>query len=99
MKSVDAILYDLSGKPVSQTDASDSKPATVGFVAVNALLSPVPGENPSGDEKAQRYALALRLHPGGEHEFTPEDLALIKKLVGQLYGPLIVGQVFEWAKV
>lgn len=98
-KNVDQVLCDLNGKPIPEDASEGSKPATIRFVAVNALLASVDGENPSGDEKAKRYSLAIKLHAGGEHEFAPEDLALIKRLVGQVYGPLIVGQVYEWANV
>ena len=98
-KNVDVVLHDLNGKPIPEDASDGSKPATIRFVAVNALLATVPNEAPTGDEKAKRYTLALSLNKGGEHEFTPEDLSLIKRLVGQVYGPLIVGQVYEWANV
>lgn len=98
-KNLDHVIVDLDGKPIAQDDSGKGKHADIRFVAVNALLASVPGDNPTGDEKAQRYALAIRINAGGEQEFTPEELALVKRLVGQVYGPLIVGQVYEWAKV
>jgi len=62
--------------------------------AIEALLALE--ENQSGEEKAKRYLMATRIYanPDGP-DFTLEELATIKKVIGRGYGPLIVGQAWE----
>jgi hypothetical protein len=65
--------------------------------AVEALLANFPGEERlPGEEKAKRWLLATRIYANPENiELKPEDLVLIKKVVGMGYSPLIVGQAWE----
>jgi hypothetical protein len=51
-------ILDLDGNPVKLED----KILTLKVVAVNALFSLFPNENPSGEEKAQAFSLAMRIH-------------------------------------
>lgn len=64
--------------------------------AVNALQAMFEDErNLDGAEKLKRWQLAMKVHAGGEVELTIDDLALIKRLVGKLYGPAVVGPVWS----
>lgn len=70
--------------------------ATLKMAIVNSLLAPLQqGQNESGIEKVKKYELAMRVYKGGEVELTVEDIALIKKQIGDVYPPLIVGQTFD----
>lgn len=73
------------------------KNATLSVVAIEALLAFVPSEMQTltGDEKAKRYEAAFGLRDKKEVNLKIEDVALIKKLVGEMFGPLIVGQVYR----
>ncbi len=89
-----AILgYD--GQPL--TDGT--KPLTLGSVAVDALSATFPAEGgndrPDGAEKQRRFRLALIAYAAKEADLPIEDVALIKKLVGIGYAPLVVGRVYE----
>jgi hypothetical protein len=95
-KNLDISVYDLDGEPVVDRIKGMDRPATIKHFVVNALAL-VNGEQVSGEEKMKRYKLAMRLNEGGKQEFTPEELALIKSVIGVMYSPLIVGQVYEWA--
>jgi hypothetical protein len=53
------------------------------------------GPAPAGDEKVRRYRLARKLFNASKVELTPEDVVLLKSLIGQIYGPLVVGQVWD----
>lgn len=74
---------------------------TLGKICEDALIAsykdeidPTTGkEIITPEEKYRRWKLAQKLH-GDNVKLSPEDLALIKKLVGKAYGPLIVGQAW-----
>lgn len=94
-RNLDAPILSLDGKPIAK-DADGSGQAAMKDVIVFQLLNSDIGK-PSGVAKAARFALAMRLHKGGECDLTAEELALIKQLVGESYAPAIVGPVFQWA--
>ena len=86
-----AKILDLNGKPV----VDDGKEVTLGDVAVRALMSLAQDEQSlAGEEKFKRFALAMRLKDGGEVAVSAEDIAMLKKLIGKLYTPLVVGRAF-----
>ena len=85
-------LKTLSGDEIKEGDA----PVTLGAIAINALLAAYPSEQPTGDEKVQRWRLAQKIFAAGESlDIRSEDVVLIKRLVGIAYAPLIVGQAFD----
>ena len=49
----------------------------------------------AGEEKARRYAMAVQLVDGGAQDLPVEDVTLLKKIVGELMPPIVVGQVWE----
>ena len=91
-KDTDREITNIDGSTLIEGD----KPVRMKNVLVAALLAPG-AESSTGEEKARRYKLALAASSGGEIDYSPEDLVLIKRVVGAVYGPLVVGQVYEWA--
>jgi hypothetical protein len=99
-----ANILDLNGQPFADdfkcpADATGKRPcqdyATLGVIATRALLATLPDEqNLSGEEKFKRFALAMKIKDGGNVALNAEDIALLKKLVGKVYSPLIVGRAF-----
>jgi len=72
------------------------EPMTVCLAATRALAFAHRDEQDlPGDKKVERWHLALKLIDAGEPDLSVEELTLIKKLVGKMYGPVVVGQV--WA--
>jgi len=66
---------------------------------VNAVLAPVKHDE-KGVDKVKKYELAKKVQiADGNVELTIEDITLIKERVGEVYPPLIVGQVFELLEV
>lgn len=65
--------------------------------AVNALLAVFNDEqNLAGVEKVNRWQLALKIkNSNDDTEFSVEDVALVKKLIGKAYSAVVVGQA--WA--
>lgn len=101
-------ILDQDGKPTCREapprdektgkflDCPADQAATLGWYARNALYAAFPDEqNLPGDDKAKRGALAQSLVGVAEVKLKVEDLALIKKVIGKAYGPLIVYQAWN----
>lgn len=94
-------LMDADGKPICVVQVAegatcpDGSAATLGRVVRAALYAQFPDEqNLSLDDKLKRGDLAQAITGAGDIKLKAEDIALIKKVVGKAYGPLIV-----WAAV
>lgn len=70
------------------------EPITLRRILVNALMATPPGKQQTGSEKIRQYVLAQDISTTDELELEAEDIVLLKQLVGELYGPLVVGQVW-----
>jgi hypothetical protein len=88
-----AALAGIDGKPI--VPEKDAPPLTLGDVAASALTATFKDENPSGQDKVKRWALALRVHNAKDAELTVDDVKTIKDMIGKAYGPVIVGP--SWA--
>ncbi len=75
----------------------EGKTRTTASFVIDALLAIFSDEAAlPGEEKIKRYTLAKKIsRPTFEAQITIEEAAMIKKLTGKLYGPLIVGQIWE----
>jgi len=90
-------LKTLEGKDLTEKDEDGKdKPITLGVIACSALLTPHQGEdNLSGEDKARRHKLAVRIVNAVHVDIVIDDVALLKKLIGKNPYPLYVGQAFE----
>jgi len=74
------------GKIVQET-------ATLRWAAVEALLTMPANANPPAEEKAKRYELAIKIQESnGSLDLGVEDVAFVKKLCDEHFGPLVMGQ-------
>lgn len=92
-----AEILDLKGKPVRLDETSD-KPATLADVASLALTAPMfnAEDKSAHNEKIKRFKLAVKITDQNQPiEISIEEASLIKKCVGELPHPLIVGRVDE----
>jgi len=89
----------VTGKQICQMCGQvvgESEPMTVRLAATRSLTASFRDEQGlTGDEKWPRFHLALKITDENEPSLTVEDIALVKKLVGKMYGPVVVGRV--WA--
>ena len=83
-------LKTLDGALITEGD----KVITLKRVCQTALLGQYQQEQADGQEKARRWLLATTLKDD-ELDITPEDAALLKKVIGYAYTPLVVGQAYE----
>ena len=67
---------------------------TLKSICVNSLLATIPNETPTGEEKLLRYSLATQINKDEEVDLSAEDISKIKKMVGQAFPTVIVGQTF-----
>lgn len=87
-----APLLGLDGQPFMEA----GKELTLANVCVAALLQTYADEaSLSGEEKYNRYALASRVHPGGESDASAEEISKIKAMIARLFGPSVVGPAFN----
>jgi hypothetical protein len=94
-------LHLLNGQPVKDVGTQESgdpdcakcAPLTAGHAIANALLATVPGETTvDASQKWARYDLAMRIIKGPV-TLTAAEVTVIKKCLGNAYGPLIIGQI------
>lgn len=96
LKNFDFSINDVDGNSIKQPDKDGKEKELIArIVVVNSLLNNFT-EQDSGEDKAKRYSLAMILNKGGEHDLSPEDIVLIKALVGKGFGPIVVGQIYDY---
>jgi len=86
-------LKTFSGEVIKDNVNGEAVDADLRTALVNAILSPV--QNETGMDKVKKYELAKRIHSKDEVELSKDDIELIKERVGELYVPLVVGQIFD----
>jgi len=95
------VLKDLDGKPIrGKKIVEDGKvvgdeDATLRFICSDVLLAELQDEKSSGEDKIRRYELAKAIYNCDEMDLKVEDIALIKRRVGKIHFPLIVGITSE----
>ena len=93
------IMCDLDGNILTEQPGNpEARPIALRTLAVNSLMAfGDDDKNMSGEEKVKRYDLAFMIHNSKDEpiEIAVEDVALIKKQVGRIYAPLLVGQAWK----
>ena len=75
------------------------QPLTLRLVCTKALTSITQKtQQLSGQKKFERGELARKIHNENEPNLTVDDIILIREVVGEVEGPLVVLQVFELLK-
>lgn len=102
MIDMTTVLFDENGKPTRDVagirrveDLTTAPELTLGRAVMHALFAAFPdeGELPA-EEKWARGLLAMKVKDDPAAELTVEQIAKIKRLVGKLYGGLIIMQAF-----
>lgn len=87
-------FHEIDGTPA--TVGEEKNPFMLRKVLVESLLLTYNDEaHLPGEEKVKRYELAVKIQREDEPELKIEDIALVKKLVGKAYAPIIVGQAWS----
>ncbi len=89
---LDEKILDLEGKPLKDAD----KDMTLCSVVCAAMLATVPeDQNLPADKKVKMFRLAQIAIKRGKQDLPIEDVAFLKERIGKLYGPLVVGRVYD----
>lgn len=88
-------VLDLTNKPIVQEGGNT---LTMKDVAISALLTPHEADRTmGGDEKARQFSMAVRLSAAdGDLDLKAEEVAMLKRLIGRMYAPLVVDRAFEF---
>jgi hypothetical protein len=87
-------VLDLEGHPITMGDKEEV--LTVRSVCVRALTTLLPEDQKlAGDEKFRRGLLAERIHSSDEIELKAEEIALLKKLIGQLFSAVVILRIWR----
>lgn len=90
---VTIVLKNLEGVNLIEPDSKgEVSPVTLRAVFLNSLMRPV--EKDTGVQKVEKYAFAIHIQKTKIVDFTPEQIVLLKEVVGPAYSPLVVGPVF-----
>lgn len=90
-------VKNIYGEDIIDSDSGEKKtPATVGKLCILALVSDIPNKPLSGEEKFKNNGLAQRIIAGDVVEFTADEVANIKKRVGDLMSTQIVGFIWNF---
>jgi len=95
--NVNEILKSFSGETMKDIVDGEAVDATVKMAIVNAVLSPV--QNEKGVDKVKKYELAKKVFNADEVDLDEDEIKLIKDRVGEVFPPVIVGQIYELLKV
>ena len=97
LKELDGTLM-VTGRQICPTCGQvvgKSEPMTVRLAATRALTAQFRDEQDlTGEQKFPRFHLALKITDEDEPDLAAEDIATIKKLVGKMYGSLVMGRVW-----
>lgn len=86
------ILLDLDNMPIKDGD----KEVTMGNAICVALNANFNDENIGHEEKMKRFTLMTKIYNKTEPvELSVEDCALIIRLCGKIWNPLILGRITE----
>lgn len=91
----DQVLLDLNGDPLKNQFKKDLDLKEVCVMALLSNTTEKDGEKEDGNKKMSRFLLAEKIQKAKELGLRAEEIVLIKNLVTKLYGPLVVGRVFN----
>jgi len=86
-------LKTFTGEVMKDNLDGQAVDATAQIAIVNAILSPVQKE--LGQDKIIKYELAKKVYSNDEVDLNEDEIKLIKERVGEIFAPIIVGQIFE----
>ena len=90
------LLLSYDGTEVKERDGPDAAPITIRKALEIACLSADPNKWKTGDQKYEVYAILKRVFASdGDIEFNAAETLLLKELIGAVYGPGVVGVVYD----
>jgi len=81
------VIKDFDDKPIEN---ADGLAMTVGRIAVQSLSINIPDDK--AEDKMLKFNLALDIHGEDSIDLTAEQISMLKKCVGKIQGPIVVGR-------
>lgn len=94
---LDEILLSYDDKEVTEADGDGGiQPISVRKALEIACLAADPTKWKTGEQKYEVYSLLKRISAAGaELEFSAPETVMLKELIGGVYGPGVVGVVYD----
>ncbi len=86
-------LLTVKGEPLTEGQGEDKKEITLGDASIGALM--IIEKGIKGIEKYNRYKLSEKISSGKLVDLKVEEVAQIKKLIGEVWGPAVVGPAWD----
>ena len=95
--SLDEALVGYDGKEIKEGAGENRTTVTIRKALEIACLSADPTKWKTGDQKYVVYRMLKRIsnEDAVELEFDAKDVVLLKELIGNIYGPAVVGVVYD----
>lgn len=97
--NVNQVLKNFNGSVLKEAiPGGGTEEITLGVVCTNAALSFNPQKPVPGTEKIKGYEIARKIYiakESGEVELTAEEISYLKRYIGELFAPIVVGLVYE----
>lgn len=89
-------LIGYNGEPIKHSEKDDSE-VTLGSALSMACVNANPQKHQDGPAKLKIYRILQKVGPkdATEVDLSAEDITLLKTLVGDMYGPVVVGAVYD----
>lgn len=94
--ALNEVLRSYDGKEVKDSQGDEAAAVTVRKALEIACLSADPTKWKTGDEKYEVYSVLKKVSDAEEEiEFNAAETVLLKELIGNIYGPGVVGVVYD----
>ena len=99
---VTQVLKDYENKPIFRSETNErgrivqsKEKLTLRWVISTAVNTSTQGKPMTAEQKNKAYQISLKVWKDKEVNLTVDDLAFIKKQVGEIYTPLVFGRVSD----
>ena len=87
-------INNLDGNPLKIKSNDQEKNMTIGYILSSAAIVQLPTDDKMDvEEKIALFSIAKKVVDN--EELTTEEMVLVKKRIGEMHGPLVVGRAYE----
>lgn len=88
------VNYELKNFAGAKLMRAENSPMLLKDAVIDCLMAQGKNENIAGDEKIERYAIALKINSADENtDFSAEEIVKIKKVVKNYAAVIVCGQL------
>ena len=83
------VLYGIDGEALTEPGKNGIEEITLKKVMCGALMAPA--QTATGEQKAEAWNLAFRIQAADKMPLTVDEIAMIKKKIGETFNAIVVG--------